>query len=210
MIRLRKRLPARIAGFLVLLLALPLVLPSQEYDWAKIDEEAFEKTQPTEKIMDAIGIKAGMSVGEVGAGGGRVAVRVARRVGPSGKVFANDITESALTYMRERCIREKIQNMEVVKGTLTDPRFPKGKLDVIYLTFTYRHLEKPVEVLRNVVPSLKPGGVLAIIESKRYNREPSKNEIIRSADLAGYRLARLETFLPEDDIYLFRVDDKVI
>ena len=188
----------------------PSVRPSQEYDWAKIDEEVFEKTQPTEKIMDTIGIKAGMYVGEVGAGGGRVAVRVARRVGPAGKVFANDITESALAYMRERCIREKIQNMEVVKGTLTDPRFPQGKLDAVYLTFTYRHLEKPVEVLRNVAPTLKPGGVLAIIESKRYNRDPAKNEIIRNADLAGYRLARLETFLPEDDIYLFRVDDKVI
>jgi ubiquinone/menaquinone biosynthesis C-methylase UbiE len=196
------RFPAFIAAGLLML---PLFFSPQahEYKWAEIDEEAFEKTQPTEKIMDAIGIKAGMYVGEVGAGGGRVAVRVARRVGPAGKVFANDITESALAYMRERCVREKIQNMEVVEGTLTDPRLPKGKLDAVYLTFTYRHLERPIEVLKNVAPSLKPGGVLAIIESKRYNREPSKNEIIRNAGLAGYRLARLETFLPEDDIYLF-------
>jgi len=187
------------------LLVLPFFLSSQahEYKWAEIDEEAFEKTQPTEKIMDIIGIKAGMYVGEVGAGGGRVAVRVARRVGPAGKVFANDIAESALAYMRARCVREEIQNMEVVRGTLTDPRFPKGELDAVYLTFTYRHLEKPVEVLKNIAPSFKPGGVLAVIESKRYNTEPSKNEIIMNAGLAGYRLAKLETSLPEDDIYLF-------
>jgi len=198
----KSRLPALIiAGILVI----PLFLPSQEYKWGEIDEEAFEKNQPTGKIMDVIGIKPGMYVGEVGAGGGRVAVKVARRVGPAGRVFANDITESALAYMRERCVRENIQNMEVVKGTLTDPRFPKGKLDAVYLTFTYRHLDRPVEVLKNVAPSLKPGGVMAVIESKGYNRQPEKNEIIKNADLAGFRLVKLETFLPEDDIYLFQL-----
>ena len=202
------RLPVFIAACL---LVIPPVLQSQayEYKWAEIDEEAFEKTQPTEKIMDVIGIKAGMYVGEVGAGGGRVAVRVARRVGPTGRVFANDITDSALAYMRERCQRENIRNMEVVKGTLIDPRLPKGKLDAVYLTFTYRHLEKPIEVLKNIAPSLKPGGVVAVIESKSYNRDPAKNEIIQNAGLAGYALAKLETFLPEDDIYLFRVENGI-
>jgi ubiquinone/menaquinone biosynthesis C-methylase UbiE len=203
MFRIRKPFPALLAAFI---LVTPLALRSQEYDWAAIDEEAFEKTQPTEKIMDIIGIKAGMFVAEVGAGGGRVAVRVARRVGPGGRVYANDITDSALAYMRQRIQRENIRNMEVVKGTLTDPLLPKSKLDAVYLTFTYRHLDKPVEVLRNIVPSLKPGGVMAIIESKSYNRDPSNNEILKNAGLAGYKLAKLETFLPEDDIYLFQVD----
>ena len=205
---LKIRLPVFIAACL---LALPPVLPSQayEYKWAEVDEEAFEKTQPTEKIMNVIGIKAGMYVGEVGAGGGRVAVRVARRVGPTGRVFANDISDSALAYMRERCQRENIRNMEVVKGTLTDPRLPKGKLDAVYLTFTYRHLDVPIEVLKNIAPSLKRGGVVAVIESKRYNRDPANNEIIQNAGLAGYTLARLETFLPEDDIYLFRVENRI-
>jgi len=117
--------------------------------------------------MDVIGIKTGIYVGEVGASGGRVAVRVARRVGPTGRVLANEVAESALAYMRERCLRENIQNMEVVKGILTDPLFPKGKLNAVYLTSTYRHLDKPVEVLKNVAPSLKTGGVLAVIESNR-------------------------------------------
>ncbi len=207
MIRINRRLPSLFAfGFLVL----PLLPRPQEYNWAKIDEEAFEKNQPTEKIMDVIGIKAGMYVGEVGAGGGRVAVKVARRVGDAGRVFANDISESALAYMRERCVREKIQNMEVIQGTLTDPRFPPGKLDAVYLTFTYRHLGRPVDIFRNIAPALKPGGVLAVIESKSYNRESAKNEIIKNAGLAGYTLAKLETFLPEDDIYIFKVKNKNI
>jgi ubiquinone/menaquinone biosynthesis C-methylase UbiE len=198
----KKLYPALVAVFI---LASPLALRSQEYDWAAIDEAGFEKTQPTEKIMDVIGIKAGMFVAEVGAGGGRVAVRVARRVGPEGRVYANDIADSAIAYMRRRVQRENIRNMEVIKGTLTDPLLPKGRLDAVYLTFTYRHLDRPVEVLRNIIPSLKSGGVLAIIESKGYNRDPSNNEILRNAGLAGYELTKFETFLPEDDIYLFQV-----
>ncbi len=203
MLRIKGRFTASI---LACILVMPILLSAQEYDWAAIDEEAFEKTQPTEKIMDIIGIKAGMFVAEVGAGGGRVAVRVARRVGPGGRVYANDITDSAIAYMRQRIQRENIQNIEVVKGTLTDPLLPKGKLDVVYMTFTYRHLDKPAEVLKNIGPSLKPGGVLAIIDSKNYNRDPSTNKILKNAGLAGFKLTKLETSLPEDDIYLFHVD----
>lgn len=179
----------------------------QEYDWASIDEESFESFQPTDKIMDTLGIQEGMAVGEVGAGGGRVAVRVAKRVGPSGKVYANDITESALEYMRQRIRRDIITNMEVIEGTLTDPRFPKKTLDVVYLTNTYRHLDNPLEVLKNIGASLRPAGILGIIDSKRYRQEAGgeSNEIIRNAEQAGYRLYKMETFMPRDDIYVFEL-----
>ncbi|UCE40365.1 MAG: class I SAM-dependent methyltransferase [Candidatus Aminicenantes bacterium] len=176
---------------------------AQEYDWASIDEERFESFQPTEKIMDIIGVKREMTVGEVGAGGGRVAIRVAKRVGQSGKVYANDISVSALQYMRDRIKMENIPNMEVIEGTVTDPRFPKEELDVVYLTNTYRHLDKPVEILKNIKPSLKIGGKLAIIELKRYGRTEGSNEITRNAGLAGYTLIKVDKSLPRDDIYIF-------
>ena len=187
---------------------------AHEYDWAAIDEESFESFQPTDKIMDTIGITEGMNVGEVGAGGGRVAVRVARRVGPSGKVYANDITELALEYMRQRCRKDEITNMEVVEGTLTDPRFPEGILDAVYLTNTYRHLDKPLEVLRNIAPSLKPSGKLGIIDSKRYRQdaegeaEGGSNPIILHTDQAGFRLVKLETSMSRDDIYVFELKSR--
>jgi ubiquinone/menaquinone biosynthesis C-methylase UbiE len=194
--------------FLISVMALlfPTFPMAQEYDWGAIDEESFESFQPTEKIMDIIGVKEEMTVGEVGAGGGRVAVRVAKRVGHSGKVYANDITASALQYMRDRIKRENITNMVVIEGTLTDPRFPKEELDVVYLTNTYRHLDKPVEVLENIKSSLKFGGRLAIIELKRYARITGSNEIVHNAELAGYRLIKVDNSLPRDDIYLFEIE----
>ena len=154
--------------------------------------------------MDIIGVKNKTIVGEVGAGGGRVAVRVAKRVGQSGKVYTNDITASALQYMRDRIKKENIANMVVIEGTLTDPRFPKEELDVVYLTNTYRHLDKPVEVLKNIKPSFKIRGRLAIIELKRYARSKA-NEIVDNAELAGYRLIKVDNSLPKDDIYLFEI-----
>ncbi len=188
----------------------------QEYDWASIDEESFESFQPTGKIMDTIGIREGMSVGEVGAGGGRVAVRVAKRVGPSGKVYANDITESALDYMRKRIRVQKIENIEVVKGTLTDPNFPEKTLDAVYLTNTYRHLGKPLEILKKIGSSLKQSGKLGIIEIKRYRLEAEKetesgsNEIIQIAESADFMLVKLETSLPRDDIYVFEMKSSIL
>jgi len=199
----------KIYRILLLIVLFGFLLPSstkpQEYDWAAIDEEAFESFQPTEKIMDIIGVKEGSIVGEVGAGGGRVAVRVAKRVGFSGKVYANDITASALQYMRDRIERENIPNMVVVEGTLTDPRFPKEELDIVYLTNTYRHLDKPVEVLKNIAPCLRSGARLAIIDSKRYARSQGANEIVANAGKAGYELIKLDHSLPRDDVYLFGI-----
>lgn len=180
---------------------------AQEYDWAAIDEEAFESFQPTDTIMDVLGITEGMHVGEVGAGGGRVIVRVARRVGPGGCVYANDITASALKYMRERVKRESIENMQVIEGTQTDPCFPAANLDVVFLTNTYRHLDKPVEVLRNIAPALKPAGRLGIVDSKRYDSSRDENEIIKNAAAAGFTLIKMDGSMPRDDIYVFKLKD---
>lgn len=196
----------RILFYIVCMGLLVSISPmAQEYDWASIDEERFESFQPTEEIMDIIGVKEEMIVGEVGAGGGRVAVRVAKRVGPFGKVYANDISSTALQYMRDRIIRENISNMEVIEGTVTDPRFPKDELDVVYLTNTYRHLDKPVEVLKNIKPSLKVGGRLAIIELKKYRGTKGSSEIEQNAALAGFKLIEVDNSLPRDDIYIFEI-----
>jgi len=188
------------------LLILYTAVHAQEYDWAAIDEESFESFQSTDKIMEVIGINEGMKVGEVGAGGGRVIVRVARRVGPNGRVYANDITASALKYMRDRVKRERIANMEVIEGSLTDPCFPEATLDVVFLTNTYRHLDKPIKVLKNIIPSLKPDGKMGIVDSKRYDRTRDDNEIIKNAEAAGFKLIKVDNSLPRDDIYVFKVE----
>ena len=185
--------------------------------WAQSDEELVEaewekrvnRRQPPERIMDAIGLKPGMVIGEVGAGTGRISVWLARRVGPQGKVFANDIDAEALDRLWARAKRLKFGNVETVLGKSDDPLLPRDALDIAFMINVYHHLEKPRAILVAIRPSLKPGGVLAIVE-----RDPAKSEsaseatpredMARRLDEAGYELVRVETFMAEDNIYIAR------
>ena len=93
--------------------------------------------EEAEQFMDAFGVELGMKVGEVGAGDGRYVVHAARRVGNSGKIFAEDIDEKALDKLRHRCQRERIENVEIILGTVTDPLLPNKELDIVYVINAY-------------------------------------------------------------------------
>ena len=174
-------------------------------------ERQTNERQPPDKVMDAIGLKAGMVIGEVGAGRGRYTVHLAARVGPSGKVYANDIDADGLAHIRERCSKDGLANVETILGRSDDPLFPAGKLDMIFMVLTYHHLSQPVEMLKAMVPSLKTGATVVAIDPdpvKDHDRGPestSKEEIERDAAAAGYELVRVETFLPRDNIFILRV-----
>lgn len=167
--------------------------------------------QPPDKVMDAIGVEPGMVVGEIGAGRGRYAVHLAVRVGETGKIYANDIDEHSLAYLKRRAKNDGIHNIETIVGKVADPRFPRSQLDIAFIINTYHHLNEPVEIMKNTAPALKPDGILAIVEhdpekmGSRYERSTtSKVVLVRQAKEAGYDLLKVETFLERDNIYLFR------
>ncbi len=160
--------------------------------------------------MDAMGVKPGMVVGEVGAGRGRYVVHLSKRVGPSGTVYANDIDREALEYLEYRCKRDAISNVVTVLGDMTDPKLPAGKLDLVYIINTYHHLDDKIGLMKNIRPALKPDGTFVIIEN-----EPEKSGwpshttpekvVIEEATESGFELVRIESFLEEDNIYIFKV-----
>jgi ubiquinone/menaquinone biosynthesis C-methylase UbiE len=111
-----------------LILTLIFVLASYAFSQTGIEERGERYTnerQPPDKIMAAIGVKAGMVIGEVGAGQGRFTVHLARKVGESGKIYANDINESSLEHLRDRCKRLGLNNVDIIHGQVEDPLFPK-------------------------------------------------------------------------------------
>jgi ubiquinone/menaquinone biosynthesis C-methylase UbiE len=165
--------------------------------------------QPPEQVMDAIGVKAGMVVAEVGAGRGRYVVRMAVRVGETGRVYANDIDEEKLEYLRLRCERDDITNVETILGEVEDPLLPDGALDLVYLINTYHDLDNPVEMMRNIKPALKPGGLLVVIEhdsekSTSTHHRIEQEVLFAQLEEAGYEVVRVETFLERDNINIFR------
>ena len=127
-------------------------------------EREIEEKQPPDKVLDAAGVKPGMVVGEIGAGRGRYTLHLARRVGASGKVYANDIDADALAFLRQRCQKDGIGNVEIVQGEIEDARLPKGGLDAIFMVWVYHMVEKPVPLLRSFAASLKPGARVVMVE----------------------------------------------
>lgn len=164
-----------------------------------------------DKVMDAVGVKPGMIIGEVGAGHGYFTFHLSRRVGDSGKVYANDIASRALASLRRKCEDEGITNIETILGEVEDPLLPKGILDMVFIVNAFHDLAKPVELLNNLVPSLKPDAPVVIID-----RDPSKfrdsaghflteEEIREMIGQSDFELDRMETFLSQHNIYILRM-----
>lgn len=174
------------------------------------NEARLNRLQPPKRVLDAIGVRPGMAVAEIGAGRGRYAVQLAARVGASGRVWAEDIDGEALEHLRRRCRRWGLGNVEIVLGGETDPMLPAGALDLIWIVSSYHHFVDPVALLRRARPALKPGGRLAIGEwiviHEGGRRGNSPAGIIRQVESAGYALERQEDFLRANNfmIYLFR------
>jgi SAM-dependent methyltransferase len=172
-------------------------------------ERGLNQRQPPIKIMDAIGLKQGMIIGEVGAGTGRMTMWLADRVGESGKVYANDIDRSALEHLRKRCKRDGFKNVEIVVGKMENPGFSTGSLDVVFMINVFHHLAEPVPIIRNIHPSLKPDGMLVIVECDPDKVDwgdehgcSRKEDMIADLKKAGFEVVRIETFLDEDSIYI--------
>jgi ubiquinone/menaquinone biosynthesis C-methylase UbiE len=128
-------------------------------------------------------------------------------------VFANDISTSSLDVIRSRAVAKGLENIEIVVGAVEDPLFPDENLDMIVMVYVLHMLEKPVEFTQNLVKYLKPGGTLVIIE-KNTTRErahyPSfmtNRQILDTMSETAWELARTETFLPRDTIYLYEARD---
>jgi ubiquinone/menaquinone biosynthesis C-methylase UbiE len=173
-------------------------------------EKRLNKLQPPKEIMDAIGVKSGMILGEIGAGTGRMTVWLADRVGEEGKVYANDIDRKALDHLERRCKKDNLHNVVTILGEVEDPLLPKNTLDLAFMINVYHHLDMPVALIKNIIPSLKPTGILAIVDADpdKSNFGPGHStpmeEMLKQLDEAGYKLIRVETFLPDDNIYICR------
>jgi len=198
-----------LVGLFVLAICFPLL--GQDSESLTLPREVrLNERQPPDSVLKAIGIEPGMIIGEVGAGRGRYTVHIAARVGPTGKVYANDIEESYLLYLKNRCEGLGFDHVETIVGGVTDPNLPAGALDMVIMVNVVHCLAEPVELLRNIKKSLKSDGVIAIVEGN-LDKEPSaagewysRSKLLGIYRDAGYELVREETFLPSDNIYILK------
>ncbi len=220
-----KKVILSLAFAFVALMISQLVPPGTLAQTVDSRERTANALQPPAKVLDAVGIQPGMVIGEVGAGRGRYTVHLAMRVGDTGKIYANDINSSGLAYIQERCRRDGIQNVETILGKINDPLFPKAALDMVFMVWVYHMMEEPVAMLKSIIPSLKIGAPIVIVdpipeEVEKELRDylaaggdanarlniPTKARIEKDAALAGLQLVRMmEGFLEKDNIFILKV-----
>ena len=202
----------------LLLSALTGLLPARHAAQAPRDagqlaepgEKRANEIQPPELVMDILGVRPGFVIGEVGAGHGRVTVHLAARVGDRGKVYANDIDAAAIDYLKARCKRQGITNVETILSLPDDARFPQNSLDLVVMSYVYHHVDNPVPLLKNLLSSLKPWGIVAMAEPKPEHVEASAKALTREsvgkeAHAAGFTLdAVIEDRLQADNIFVLR------
>ena len=123
---------------------------------------AAERTVPV--LVEVLELKPGMTVADVGAGGGAMTVVLGKWLGPSGHVFATDITASALRETREYAKSEGLTNVTVLEGAETATNLPPACCDAIFMRDVYHHITQPEAFNMSLAASLKPGGRLAVID----------------------------------------------
>jgi predicted methyltransferase len=126
------------------------------------DREAWQKP---DEIMDVLGIADGAAVADIGAGAGWFTIRLARRVGPNGVVYAQDVQPQMLAAVRRRVAREGLQNVETRLASDRSPNLPRQALDAVLVVDVYSEVEiaDRVRFLRNLADALKPGGRIGVV-----------------------------------------------
>lgn len=157
--------------------------------------------------MDILGIGPGKGVADIGAGSGWFTVRAARRVSPSGTVYAVDINSEAIQYIDRRIHNESLTNVKTILNKPDDPMLPKDAVDAVLLLKTYHEVADPVALLEHLRPALKPGARLGIIDrnGNGTNHGVSDKIVIAEAEQAGYRLLKTYDFVKADGVDYFLV-----
>jgi predicted methyltransferase len=173
------------------------------------DREAWQKP---DQVMDALNIAEGTTVADLGAGGGWFTIRLARRVGPNGRVYAVDVQHLMIQAIDRRVQREGLANVTAVLGDAVDPRLPAAaQTDAVLIVDAFHEMEDPVTLLRNVARTLKPHGRIGIIDYREGEGGPGPDPgdrvppdvVVARAAAAGLKFVEQHKFLPYQYFLIF-------
>jgi SAM-dependent methyltransferase len=177
-------------------------------DW--LDRNEREAEENPDGALDAIGIKPGMVVADVGAGTGYMSLKMAKRVGPTGKVYSEDVQPEMLRRLRQNAAEAKLNNIQTVLGGEADPKLPPDSLDLILLVDVYHEFSQPQKMLRKMRESLKSDGRLVLLEYRkedpsipiRPEHKMSVQEVKLEVEAEGFHLDKVLENLPRQHILI--------
>lgn len=180
----------------------------QGADW--LDRRDREATERPEHVLDVLALREGMTVADVGAGSGYFTVRMARRVGPTGRVLATDLQPEMLALLAKRSVG--LTNIMPILATPDDAKLPRGEVDLVLMVDVYHELPRPKETLAQIRTALKPGGRLALVEYRgedprvaiKEEHKMTLAQIRRELEANGFSFVASDESLPDQRIVQFR------
>ncbi|HUE86296.1 MAG TPA: class I SAM-dependent methyltransferase [Vicinamibacterales bacterium] len=172
--------------------------------------------QHPEQIMDVLSIADGSVVADIGAGAGWFTIRLARRVGPNGIVYAQDVQPEMLAAIQRRVNAEALMNVKPILGKGSEPQLPHTAVDAVLMVDAYHEIDERVPLLSNLAKALRPGGRIGVVDFKlegsgpgpRMEERISPETVVNDAKRAGLRLLSHETFLPYQYFLIFGLEKK--
>jgi len=153
------------------------------------DEEERDRAGEPRQLVRLLGIKSGMTVADIGAGSGYYVVRLSPIVGPHGRIIAQDVVPEYLRRLRGRVRKLGLQNVVISRGEPHDPRLAADSLDIAILVHMYHEITQPYGLLYNLVPALRPGARVGILDAYKPTSEHGTPPDLLRCELAavGYR-----------------------
>lgn len=181
---------------------------------AWLERDSREEEENTKLTISKLPINENSKVADVGAGSGFYTFRIADKV-PKGKVYAVDIQQEALNYIKNKAEKQKVDNVITVLGTEKSPNLPENTLDLVIMVDVYHELAFPKEMLENIKKSLNPTGKLLLIE---YRGEDPKvaikplhkmtvEQVKKELEANGFKLTTNGQFLNIQHFLLFEKED---
>lgn len=187
------------------------VMGWQGADWLERSER--EQEESPDVAVRLLQIPPGAAVADIGAGSGYITLLLSAAVGPTGRVFANDLQPQMIEILRRRLASQNVTNVTLVQGSVDDPNLPPASVDLALMVDVYHELSRPQAMLQKLRSALKPGGRLALVEYRKedpaipikFEHKMSIQEAKAELEAEGFKLSKVDESLPRQHILIFTV-----
>jgi ubiquinone/menaquinone biosynthesis C-methylase UbiE len=176
-----------------------------------LDRAEREREEDPDLAIRLLRIQKGSTVADVGAGSGNITIRLAKAVGPMGKVYANDIQTGMLEILGKNLAKAKVTNVVPVLGTIDDPKLPAESIDLAIMVDVYHEFSEPQKMLQHIRAALKPDGRLVLLEYRAEDpgvpilpdHKMTKAQVKLEVEHEGFKQSRVYDDLPWQHLFVF-------
>jgi ubiquinone/menaquinone biosynthesis C-methylase UbiE len=181
----------------------------QGASWLERSER--EREEDPDLAIRLLKIQKGSTVADVGAGSGYITLKLARAVGPMGKVYANDVQPGMLDLLQKNVQKAKVMNIVPVLGAIDDPKLPADSIDLAIMVDVYHEFSQPQQMLQHLREALKANGRLVLLEYRaedpdipiRPEHKMSKPQVKQELEHEGFKQSRVFDDLPWQHLFVF-------